>query len=112
MPQKVKINFVVPTSLQNDLRERVIKDGYGLRGKSKWISEAILELFQVTNFPELVDYNDEMSGFERTEAISVDHALKDRIMQGIKEVRKCYPTIEGVQSRIIRTAILQRLIRK
>jgi hypothetical protein len=35
-----------------------------------------------------------------------------RIEQAIVEVRKQYPTIEGVKSNLIRASIMQRLLRE
>ena len=111
MALNYKVTFVVPQVFQQDLREQVIKDGYGMRGKSKWISEAIENLLELPNYIELVQYSDEMKGFEKVETIVIAKNLKNLLDQAIIAVRKQYPTIEGVQSHIVRTAILQRLLR-
>lgn len=111
MNKKFKITLVVPTNLQNDLRERIIKDGYGLRGKSKWVSEAIDRLLNCENFPELVRINDEMHGFEKAETIVIEYPLKVRLDNAIITIRQEFLTLEGIKSRIVRTAILQRLLR-
>lgn len=108
---KTKITFVVPAALQAELRERVAREGYGLRGKSLWASEAIEGLLKLENFPMLVQYSDEMHGFEKVETIVVTLDLKRQLDQAILEVRRQYPTAEGVQSAIVRTAIIQRLLR-
>ena len=112
MVSKVKITFVVHESLQKELRERIINEDYGLRGKSKWVVEAIKMLLSMKNFPELVKFGNELSGFEKVETIVVDTGLKNQLNNAIIEIRKEFPALEGVQSRIVRTAILQRLIRK
>jgi len=101
----------VPNKLKNELREYVIKDGYGLRGKSKWVSEAIENLVGLKDFLELISYSDEMRGFDQIETIVIEYSLKVRIDKAIIQIRKEFPTIEGVKSKIIRTAILQRLLR-
>lgn len=111
MTTKTKITFVVPQTLQQELRHKVIQDGYGMRGKSKWVSEAIEQLFQLGNHPDLVNLGDEMKGFEKVETITIEKSLKKNLDQAIHEIRKQHPLLEGVQSRIIRTSILQRLIR-
>lgn len=110
MSSKVKITFVLPEALQRDLKEKMIKDGYDLKGKSRWVSEAIEMLFDMSNFTHLVKLNDEMSGFERMESVVIDRALKTKITEATLSVRQDYPVLEGVQSRILRTAIVQRLI--
>ncbi len=108
---KAKITFVVPQSLQQELRHKVINDGYGMRGKSKWVSEAIERLLQIDNYADLVYLGDEMKGFEKVETISIERSLKKTLDQAIHDIRKQHPLLEGVQSGIIRTSILQRLLR-
>lgn len=110
MSNKVKISFVVPESLQQDLRKRIVLDGYTLKGKSRWVGEAIIQLFQLSEYVDLVKVNDTMSGFEKFESVTVDKSLKKQLDDSVITVRKKYPEIEGVQSRIIRTALLQRLL--
>lgn len=108
---KTKITFVVPTGLQTELRERIIRDGYGLRGKSRWVTEAIESLLALPNFISLVHYSEEMHGFEKVETIVVTLDLKKQLDQAALDLRREYPAAEGVQSSIVRTAIMQRLLR-
>jgi len=111
MAEKTKLTFVIPTNLQKDLRERIVKDGYSLRGKSKWVAEAIRSLFLIRNFPELVNYSDELQKLEKAETIVIDYPLKLDLEKAIVAIRKEFPILEGVKSRIVRAAILQRLLR-
>lgn len=111
MQNKVKITFVLPTPLQKELKEKMIQDSYDLKGKSRWVSEAIERLLVTNDFPYLVKLNDEMKGFEKLESVVVTRGLKKQLDEAVVNVRKVYPTIEGVQSRIVRTAIMQRLLR-
>ncbi len=108
---KVKITFVVPAALQAELRERVAREGYGLRGKSIWVSEAIQTLLGLPDFVSLVQYSEEMHGFEKVETVVIESELKKLLDDAIVEIRKQHPTLEGVQSSIVRTAIMQRLLR-
>ena len=110
MNDKVKITFVLPTNLQKGFREKLIKDGYNWKGKSRWVSESIETLLTMSNFPDLVKINDEMKGFEKLESVVIVKELKMKLDLAIINVRKQYPAIEGVQSRILRTAIMQRLL--
>lgn len=110
MSNKVKISFVLPEGLQKDLRERMVLDGYSLKGKSQWVAEAVEKLFQLNDFMDLVKVNDVMQGFEKFESVLIDKKLKMQLDDGVIQVRKRYPEIDGVQSRIMRTAILQRLL--
>ena len=108
---KVKITFVLPSTLQKEFKERVIKDSCDMKQKSHWVVEAIVKLLETHNFPDLVKINDEMKGFEKFESVIVSRELKRLLDLAVVDVRKKYPTIEGVQSRIVRTAIVQRLLR-
>ena len=110
MADKVKITFVLPETLQYDLKQQMVKDGYDLRGKSRWVSEAIDRLLKVKVFPEFVKLNDEMQGFGKFESVVVGRDLKKQLDDAVIHIRKQYPAIEGVQSRIVRTAIVQRLL--
>lgn len=112
MTDKVKVTFVLPNPLQKELKERIIGDGYDLKGKSRWVCEAIQSLLTIESFPELVKLNDEMRNFDKLESILISQELKKQLDHAIINVRKCYPMIEGVQSRIFRTAIVQRLLRR
>lgn len=107
---KVRISFVIPQNLQQDLKEKMVRDGYDLKGKSRWVSEAVDELLTLKSYADLVKINDEMSGFEKMESIVIARELKRKLDDAIVQIRTKYPTIEGVQSRILRTAIVQRLL--
>lgn len=110
MSLKTKIVFVLPEGLQKELKEQLTKDGYDLKAKSLWISEALLNLFTMKNYADLVKLSDEMNGFKKSESVLVDKRMKFTINEAVINIRQKYPTIEGVQSRIMRTAIMQRLL--
>ncbi|MGE3920539.1 MAG: hypothetical protein AB7F64_06310 [Gammaproteobacteria bacterium] len=111
MLNKTKISFAIPNNLKNEIRERVIKDGYGFRGKSKWISEAVENLLKYKDFTELISYSDEMYGFDKIETAVLDYPLKLKIDKAAILIRKEFPMLEGIKSRILRTAVLQRILR-
>lgn len=110
MTDKVKISFVLPQGLQKDLKERIVQDGYSLKGKSQWVSEAIERLLNKESYIDLVKVNDVMQGFEKLESVLVEKNLKSKLEASVINIRRKYPEIDGVQSRIMRTAILQRLL--
>lgn len=111
MNKKVRLSYFVPEAILSEIRERMISQGYDFKGKSKWISEAVVDLLKATNFCELVNINEQMSGFQKLDSVSVDQDLKIRLDNAIIEIRRHFPSIEGVQSKILRTAIVQRLLR-
>lgn len=111
MTDKVKLAFVLPEPLQKDLKSHMVQNGYDLKGKSRWVSEAVEMLLDLNDYADLVKLNDEMSGFDKLESVVIERRLKKLINEAALTVRRKYPAIEGVQSRIVRTAIVQRLIR-
>lgn len=111
MNAKVKLTVVLPELLQKELQQKVIDDGYGMRGKSKWLEEAIKSFFAIENYISLVEIGNEMKGFSKLETFVVDRELKKALDKAVILVKEKHHLIEGVQSRIIRTSILQRLLR-
>lgn len=109
--KKEKITFVVSSLLQKEMQEKIIAEGYGLKGKSRWVAEAITQLLQNPNFAEFVSLNKQMSGLEKSESVVLDNALTKKLEEAILHVRKIFPTLDGLQSCIIRTAIIQRCLR-
>jgi hypothetical protein len=110
-PKKIRISYFLSEAILTDIKGNMALHGYDLKGKSKWIMEAVLQLFSFENYHELVMINHEMSGFEKLDSISVDQAFKTKLDEAVIEIRKRFPSIEGVQSKILRTAIMQRLLR-
>lgn len=106
------ISVKIPKQIHEKLVERVIGDRYGMRGKSKWIIEAINDFLELDYFPELVDLADEMNELTHMESFRLPQELCNRINDSIIVVRKDFPELEGVKSKIIRASIMQRLIRK
>lgn len=109
--KKVRLSYCIPQGILIDVRERMVSEGYDLKGKSKWISEAVYKLLSTDNYSELVNINEQMENFQKLDSISIDQDLKTKLEQAIIEIRRNFPSIEGVQSKILRTAIVQRLLR-
>lgn len=109
--KKTRISYFLSDGILTDVKENMAKNGYDLKGKSKWISEAVAQLFLINNYHELVMINNQMHGFEKLDSISVDKIFKSNLDAAVIAIRRQFPSIEGVQSKILRTAILQRLLR-
>lgn len=109
--KKIRLSYCIPEGILVDVRERMVSEGYDLKGKSKWISEAVHELLATDNFSDLVNINEQMQNFHKLDSISIEQELKSKLDNAIIEIRRNFPSIEGVQSKILRTAIVQRLLR-
>lgn len=109
---KMTTSIKLQKKLHQRVQQRIIADGYGMRGKSKWIIESIESLLQLEDFPSLVDIAEDMDQLSDMVSIRLPENLMLRIEQAIVKVRKQYPTIEGVKSNLIRASIIQRLLRQ
>lgn len=97
--------------LHYKMQQRVISDGYGMRGKSRWIIEAIENFLQLPDYPTLADIADDMEQLSDMLSIRLSEELMQKLDNAIIKVRLNYPAMEGVKSNLIRASIIQRLIR-
>lgn len=98
--------------LHYKMQQRIISDGYGMRGKSKWIIEAIERFLQLPDYPSLVDIADDMDHLSEVVSIRLPEDLMTKIDQAVIKVRRNYPAMEGVKSNVVRASIMQRLLRE
>jgi metal-responsive CopG/Arc/MetJ family transcriptional regulator len=112
MEKKVMTSIKLQKNLHRRLQQRIIEDGYGMRGKSKWIIESIESLFKLADYPTLVDIADDMDQLSDMVSIRMPEELMTKIDKAVVHVRKQYPSIEGVKSNLIRASIMQRLLQQ
>jgi predicted DNA-binding protein len=110
--KKLMTSIKLQKNLHRRLEQRIIDDGYGMRGKSKWIIEAIESLLRIEDYPTLVDIAEDMDQLSDLVSIRIPESLMLRIEQAIVHVRKQFPALEGVKSNLIRASIIQRLLRE
>ncbi len=112
MQNKITTSIKLQRNLHRRLQRQIIEDGYGMRGKSKWIIESIESLLKLDDFPTLVEIAEDMDQLSDMVSIRLPESLMMRIEKAIIQIRKQYPTIEGVKSNLIRASIIQRLLRE
>jgi metal-responsive CopG/Arc/MetJ family transcriptional regulator len=112
MNKKWMTSIKLQKNLHRKLQQRIIEEGYGIRGKSKWIIESIQSLFEFDDYATLVDIAKDMDHCDDIISIRFPEDLVMKIEKAIIHVRKQYPSIEGVKSNLIRASILQRLLRQ
>ncbi|MEO8400910.1 MAG: hypothetical protein ABI597_03800 [Gammaproteobacteria bacterium] len=111
MNKKIMTSIKLQKLLHFKMQQRIIGDGYGMRGKSKWIIEAIESFLQLADYPSLVDIADEMEQLTEIVSIRLSDELMSQLDHAIIKVRRQFPAMEGVKSNLIRASIMQRLIR-
>jgi len=111
--QKEKITVRFPKELRLAMLQSIVNDGYGLHGKSKWAMEAIQEFLKLNQFVDFVDIGSEAGNGELTETESFNFPITivEELEKAVLKVREKYPTIEGIRSIIIRSSVLQKLLR-
>lgn len=112
MQKKVMTSIKLQRNLHKRLEQRIIEDGYGMRGKSKWIIESVEALLDIEDYPTLVDIAEDMDKLSELISIRLPETLMNRIEKAILHIRRQYPTLEAVQSNLIRASIVQRLLRQ
>jgi hypothetical protein len=111
MIKKIMTSIKVQKVLHHKMQQQIISDGYGMRGKSKWIIEAVEDLLLLPDYPSLVDIAVDMDHLSEIVSIRLPEALMLKIDDAIISVRRKYPAMEAVKSNLIRASIMQRLIR-
>ena len=111
MNRKMMTSLKISKDINNQMLHGVIEKNYGLRGKSKWIIEAIEQFLDLEDYPELVDIATEMQDLTETISIRLPAEIIRKLDKAVIVVRTRYPALEGVKSNIIRASIMQRLLR-
>jgi len=112
MQKKVMTSIKLQKKLHRRLQQQIISDGYGMRGKSRWIIESIESFLTLADFPTLVEIAEDMDQLNEIVSIRMPEELMLQIEKAVVKVRKQFPTIEGVKSNLIRASIIQRLLRE
>lgn len=109
--KKITVRF--SKRLRSEMLNALINSGYGLRGKSKWLIEAIQLFLQQSNFVELSEQGIDINQAELSdiEAFYINADIIEEIKKASIEIRSIHPLFIGVQSALIRSAVIYRLMR-
>ncbi|HEX4045994.1 MAG TPA: hypothetical protein VHZ76_10060 [Gammaproteobacteria bacterium] len=110
--KKITVRF--PQRLKNELQIAIINSGYGCYGKSRWLKEAINVFLQQPDFVEYVEHGIDINQAElsKVEAFYLDADTIQIMKEAFVKVRIAYPLFEGVQSALIRAAVVYSLMLK
>jgi len=101
----------VSRKLNEQVSIQVIKDGFGMRGKNRWIIEAVKDFLQLPDFISLVELASDVENLSKPVSIRLPIELVKEMDIAVLKIRKQYPLLEGVQSHLIRASMLQKMIR-
>lgn len=93
-----------------EIHMKMLEEGYSLREKSKWISEAIEDFLTLKEYQSLVEMAELVSDLTKNETIYITSEIEDKLDEAIIKVRTQYPALEGVKSLIVRASIIRRLV--
>jgi hypothetical protein len=113
MKKTVKVTVRMPQFLRKEVLQAIVNCDYGMRGKSRWVLDAITDFLSKENFIDFVDIGSEMSNSDlmTVETFYLPIEILDAMDGAILKVRHKYPMMEGVKSVIIRSSIIQQLLR-
>ena len=110
MIKKSRINVILPENVSKEIRQRMLKDNYSLREKSRWISEAIEDFLKLNDYHNFVEMANLVADLTHTETIHITSDLVDKLENAVLQVRKEHPILEGVKSLIVRASVIRRLV--
>lgn len=99
----------MPSALKTMLRQVVTDDGYGGKGKSRWVREALVQLFEQDPVLMNVGVGDDLEVNDAEDSFSLRPENEWAIDAAVELIRSQHPRAEGVQSAIIRAAVRYRL---
>lgn len=110
--KKITVRF--PRKLKAEMQASLIKSGYGLHGKSRWLKEAITTFVRQSDFVDFVEHGIDINQAELldVEAFYLDQQTIELLTNAIVRVRVKYPLFEGVQSALVRAAVVYVLMLK
>lgn len=107
---KKRISVILPKNVVIEIHKKMLDEGYSLREKSKWVSEAIEDFLTLTDYQALVEIAELVNDLTKNETIYITQSIEDKLDEAIIKVRTQYPILEGVKSLIVRASIVRRLV--
>lgn len=108
--KKKRISVILSDNAIKEIHANMLDEGYSLREKSKWVSEAIDDFLQLKDYQPLVEMAELVNDYAKNEIIYITPDIEDKLDEAIVKVRTQYPVLEGVKSLIVRASIVRRLV--
>jgi hypothetical protein len=110
--KKITVRF--SKRLKSEVQNALIKSGYGLHGKSRWVKEAVVSFLKLHDFLEYVEQGIHINqaDLSEVEAFYLDTTVIHMLKEAYLKIRLKYPLFEGIQSSIIRAAVIYKIMLK
>src|SRR5690242_1830795 len=110
--KKVTVRF--SKRLKIEMQKALIESGYGLHGKSRWLKETLIIFLKLKNFIEYVEQGIDINQAElsEVEAFYIDIDTIKMLKEAYLKIRLECPLFEGIQSSLIRAAVVYNLMLK
>ena len=105
-------SFKVGRDLPASVRAGAVLAGYGPRGISRWVSDALVE-FVRDRGANLWDVGtgDKVDGFDRVFKVQLSDEAESALDAAVAQIRRLTPSEEGVRSAVFRSAVRQGVSR-
>lgn len=104
-----RVNPSIGEALLSELNTLVVDQGYGLKGRSRWIREAVARLPGYDDYPTLIRMCDEPT--EKMIPVYLSGDSKLVLAQVMAEMENGLDPVTNPLSKIVATAIHQRILR-
>jgi hypothetical protein len=111
-PKSKKITVRLSKKMKQELHKAVKTSCYGIRGKSKWLESSIKTFIKSPYFISMVEngISELQADLTEVEAFYLMMETQNEIRMAIKAIRESNPFFEGVQSAILRSAVIYCLM--
>ena len=108
--KKVKIAVRVPIALATEVDAAIVRDCYSPKRKSVWVEETLFALARHdADMSESLVGDRAQGANEKQLVIALSRAAREQLRDSIIRLRLQLPTLEGVQSVVIRCALRFRI---
>lgn len=108
--KKISVSFRTSSKIVQIMLERVVADGYGLKGKSRWVTDAVERFLKMPSYWDLVDIASTQEDLDKAVTCIIPVTVSEKLEKALIEVRQHFPSMEGVKSNILRASITQRVL--
>ena len=104
-----RISVRLSQRLKDRLPTCVTRDGYGMRGKSQWVAEAVVSLLRREGWEGAL-LAERVAPTDSQETFQLPADLVQRIQEEVRRVDQAHPSLHASQSTIVRAAINRRML--